>query len=71
MQQSITSERVYTVGYFKPGQKGAYGLSVSVSGDKKAKVLREAKELLEQAQVTALEVHAKHFKEVPPEGDET
>ena len=57
MQTQVTTERQYTVGYFKPGQKESYGISVSVSGDKKAKALREAKELLITAQADALEVY--------------
>lgn len=57
MKTVETSERTYTIGYFKPGQKESYGISVSVSGDKKAKALREAKELLIAAQSDALEVH--------------
>ena len=57
MQTQVTTERQYTVGYFKPGQKESYGISVSVSGDKKAKALREAKELLIAAQSDALEVY--------------
>lgn len=56
MQTQTTSERTYTVTYFKPGSKGHYGVSVSVAGDKKTKVLREAKQMLEQAQRDAKEV---------------
>ena len=55
MQTNITSERTYTVSYYKPGSKTQYGVSVSVVGDKKAKVLRDAKEMLLQAQKDALE----------------
>jgi len=51
-----TSEKTYGVTYFKPGGKGHYGVSVTVSGDKKTKVLREAKAMLEQAQKDAIEV---------------
>jgi len=60
MQIQTTSEKTYTVSYFKPGQKNSYGLSVSVSGDKKKKTLTEAKELLEQAQVDAIEIYTKY-----------
>jgi len=69
MQTTVSTERGYTVGYFKPGQKGSYGISVNVSGDKKKKVIREAKELLEQVQADALEVHTKYFGEKPKEED--
>lgn len=57
MQTQVNSEKTYSVSYFKPGMKSAYGLSVAVSGDKKAKVIREAKEILRQAQADALEVY--------------
>lgn len=50
MQTNVTSERTYSVSYFKPGTKSHYGISVAVTGDKKAKVIREAKELLLQAE---------------------
>ena len=69
MQTTVSTERGYTVGYFKPGTKLGYGISVSVSGDKKNKVIREARELLEQVQDTALEVHANLFKEVKIESE--
>ena len=69
MQTTVSSEKTYTVGFFKPGQKGAYGISVNVAGDKKTKVLREAKELLEKVQADALAVHTKYFGEKPKEED--
>ena len=56
MQTQVTSERTYTVSYYRPGTKDQYGISVQVTGDKKAKVMREAKELLIQAQVDVDEV---------------
>lgn len=64
MKTQVSSERTYTVGYFKPGQRAGYGINVSVSGDQKKKTLREAKELLEAAQFDALEVHDKYFPAV-------
>jgi len=66
MQQTITtSERQYTVSYYKPGGKAYYGLNVSVTGDKKAKVLREARQMLEQVQSDAMEVHKRFFGDKP------
>jgi hypothetical protein len=59
MQTNVTTEKGYSVSYFKPGQKEGYGFSVSATGDKKNKVLKDARELLEQAQATALEFYNK------------
>lgn len=68
MQTQVTSEKNYQVSYFKPGQKNGYGISVSVSGDKKTKVLREAKELLRQAQSDAIEVYNEYDnRQIKPE----
>ncbi len=53
MQTQITSERTYTITYYKPGTKDTFGISVTVTGDKKRKVIAEAKELLLQAQKDA------------------
>jgi hypothetical protein len=49
MQTNVTTERGYTVGYFRGAGKGQLGFTISVVGDHKVKVIREAKELLEQA----------------------
>ena len=57
MKTLTTSEKSYTVSYFKPGQKDGYGISVSVTGDQKKKALKEARELLVQAQETAIDVY--------------
>lgn len=65
MQTNITSERTYTVSYYKPGTRNQYGVNVSVTGDKKAKVMRDAREMLEQAQGDAIEVHRQFFGDKP------
>ena len=49
MQTNITTERGYTIGYFRGASKGQLGFSVSVTGDHKVKVIREVKELLDKA----------------------
>lgn len=59
MLTNITSTKSYTVGYFKAQSKGTLGVSISVSGDKKLKVLREARELLETALKDAAEFDKK------------
>ena len=65
MQTNITSERHYTVSYYQPGSRARLGISVSVTGDKKAKVLREARQMLEQVQSDAMEVHKRFFGDKP------
>lgn len=49
MLKTISSERQYTIGYYKPASKIECGVSITVTGDHKTKVIREAKELLGQA----------------------
>ena len=72
MKQTVTtSERGYTVAISKAaiGGKPHYGLNVSVSGESKAKVVREAKMLFDEVQRYALEAHAQFYPEAEkPEG---
>jgi hypothetical protein len=49
MITNVTTERTYTVGFFKAQGKNTIGVTINVVGNSKMKVLREAKELLEQA----------------------
>jgi len=65
MQTVVTSERQFTIAYHKPRSDTQYGISVTVSGDKKAKVLRDARDLLEQAQKDALEVYKQFLGDEP------
>jgi hypothetical protein len=60
MQTNITSERGYSITYFRPQSKNQYGISVAVTGDHKVKVLREAKELLEKSILDAIEIHKRY-----------
>ena len=57
MLKQIVSEKEYSVSFYLPGTKANYGFSVGVSGESKAKVMREAAELLEKAQMKAIEQH--------------
>jgi len=50
MNIQTVSEKRYSVSYFSVASKEKFGISVSVTGDKKAKVLKEAKEMLITAQ---------------------
>ena len=59
MHTQVSTERSYSIGFFKAAGKGGYGISISVAGDKKKKGLAEAKELLEQAQLAASEVYTR------------
>jgi hypothetical protein len=56
MNTTVTSERTYSISYYRPGTKLHYGVSITVSGDKKAKVIHEAKELLIQAEADTMQV---------------
>ena len=56
MNTTVTSERTYSISYFRPASKSHYGISVTVKGDKKLKVLREANELLNQAEKDARQI---------------
>jgi len=68
-QTITTSERGYTVTIYKPGQGGKahYGVNVSVTGESKTKVVREAKMMFEEVQSYALEAHQRFH----PEGGES
>ena len=74
MKQTITtSERGYTVSIYKAGIGGKphYGLNVSVTGESKTKVVREAKLMFEEVQRYALEAHDQFYPEAEkPEGEE-
>ena len=59
------SERIYTVSFHKTGSKAHYGFNVVVTGDKKAKVMREAQDMLEQIQGLAIEAHKRYFGDIP------
>lgn len=70
-QTIISSERQYTVSIHKAGMGGKphYGLNISVTGERKAKVMREARQMLEEVQRYAIEVHDQFFgKAEEPEG---
>ena len=58
MQKQITTERAYTVNFHKPGAKDSYGISVTVTGDSKTKVMKEAKAMFKEAQQTAIETYS-------------
>jgi hypothetical protein len=67
MNTTVTSERTYSVSYFRPASKSHYGISIQVHGDRKTKVLHEAKELLIQAELDANQV-SKSYEPVVQSG---
>jgi ribosomal protein L7/L12 len=60
MITSVQCEKSYTVTYFAPQSKNSFGISVSVTGDKKLKVIREAKEILNRAMLDSKEIKDKY-----------
>lgn len=58
MKVETISERTYKIAYHQMASKGQAGWSVEVTGDSKAKVIREAKELMTVAQQTIREASA-------------
>jgi len=61
-----TTEKTYEITYFRSQSKGNYGFSIKASGNRKNTVVKEARELLEQAIQVADEVKKtdSSFKEV-------
>lgn len=65
MQSITNSEKTYKVSYFRVASKSRFGTSIEVVGDSKAKVLREAKEMLGKA----LE-NVKEYEQLPEVKDD-
>jgi 2'-5' RNA ligase len=59
MQTNITTERGYTIGYYRPASKTQVGITIQVVGDHKSKVVREAQEIMRQATEDAKEFDIK------------
>jgi hypothetical protein len=63
MITNITTERKYTVSYFKSQAKDSIGVSVSVTHDSKKRAMQDANEMWEQATLFAKE-HGKSIDKV-------
>jgi hypothetical protein len=53
MRTEVQTERTYTLGYYKMASKDSTGFTITVTGDRKLKVVKEAAELLAIAKAEA------------------